>query len=419
MDGVTAAPQRAKALRHATTHVARDGGWRYTGEVRLPLCALVALATALAGPAEAARPAASPTKKPKGPAYVVLVRATDDVPSTWSPELRRAVYANVTHRFVDPPAVGLNDAASVAGCAGWSVACAVQIGALVDADAVIVVDVDKGSVTVEVAGAATLLAARSVLPDLGADGLAVAKRFVGGAVAGATPSLVRFSADLDPTRVVIDGAVVGDTPITVDTLAVGEHRVVWQREGRAPLSRTIVVKPGFQREHAALAASGPPLASAPTVGVVSAPPAPPPPVEAAAGGEGGGVGLLGIGTAAAGGVVTVVGAVVAVVGRVQASALRRDLLSADLIDRGCLRGSGENLVGVPVGDGCAAGSAVFFSDEDGDPTPDATRADANQQAAGYGIATTGLVIAVAGVVVAATGVALALGDGEDADAAAR
>ncbi len=392
--------------------MARDGAGRYTGKVRHLLCALVALA-ALAVPAEAARPA----KKPKGPAYVVLVRASDDVPSTWSPELRRAIYANVSHRFVDPPAVGLNDAASVAGCTGWSIACAVQIGALVDANAVIVVDVDKGGVTVEVAGAATLPAARSVLPDLGADGLAVATRFVGGAVAGATPSLVRFSADLDPTRVVVDGAVVGDTPLTVDTLAVGEHRVVWQREGRAPLSRTIMVKPGFQREHAALAASGPPLASAPTVGAVGTVKAPPAP--ASPGDAGGGVGLLGIGTAAAGGVVTVVGAVVAVVGRVQASALRSDVFSDALIEQGCLRGSGDTLVGVPVGDGCAAGSAVFFSDEDGRPTPDAAQADANQQAAGYGVLTTGLIVAVAGVVVAATGVALALGDGEEADAAAR
>lgn len=247
--------------------------------------AAVVVVCGLAAPARAARKPAS-----KKPGWVVLVHTQGEVPAPWSPRLRSAAQKAQDRNWVDPPAVTLDEVQLVLGCATWGVACAAQVAGMTGAQNALVIDiVRKGpgaTVVIEAVSADGTVAAepeRVELAGVDDDGLKLAEAWVAGAVKGARPTVLLVSADLEGTEVVVDNVPRGKTPLMlIDTIPAGEHTLLLRREGRAPLSRTIQVVAGMNREHGVLSAGGPAMKSEPVVGtepvrVLEAPPAETPP----------------------------------------------------------------------------------------------------------------------------------------------
>lgn len=377
----------------------------------LALVVLVVLVAALAAPA------ASAAKKSSRPSWVALVHAEGDIPAGWLTRLRAAVEKADARNWVDPPAIALDEAAGVVGCA-WSAACAAQVAGMTGAKNAVLVEIkrqgDGASVSVETLGADGSTGGSPEVVEVAAlddDGLALAVSWVTGAVKGKLPTILIVTADLDPTEVVIDNVPVGKTPLTlVDKVTPGPHALLLRREGKAPLSRAIDVKAGaLTRENGVLASGGPPMVTPPTVGnpVVQTPPPPPPATTPAQ--PDSSLALVGWGLGGVGGATALLSGGVSAFYWARSAALR-DPESGGFVREVCQ--SGDDFVAAGE-DGCGEGTLVAG----GDREPEKIGvAELNQRT----IATTTAVIAAVGVLVAVTGIGLALssGGGEEADAAA-
>lgn len=349
-------------------------------------------------------------KKPPKPTWVVLVHSEGDVPSSWADKIRASAEKADARNWTLPPAVTLDEAAGVVGCT-WSPACAAQVADMTGADNVVLVEVKRegagASVSVEAVSAdgSSGGTAEHVAVDAVDDaGLDVVRAFVAGAVKGVLPTLVVLTADLDPTEVVIDNVPAGKTPLTlVDKLTPGPHEILFKREGKAPLTRSIEVKPGVVvRETAVLSAGGPAMKSTPTVANPTTTTTPTPATEAPSSTLSlAGWGLTGVGALAAVG-----GGVYGALTSVAVASLRESSAPFGFVNDVCEQ-NGE----FTGGKGCG-GAVTSGADRD----VDALLASESRQTQN---ATTGFVIAGIGVVVAATGLGLALATapGEDADAA--
>jgi len=357
-------------------------------------------------------PGAHAAKKKSSPSWVALVHAEGDIPAAWLTRLHSAVEEADARKWVDPPAISLDEAAGVVGCS-WSPACAAQVAGMTGAKNAILVEVTRqgGGASVSVAtlnatgatGAADVVEVR--VDD---DGLALAVSWVTGSVKGKLPTILVVTADLNPTEVVIDNVPVGKTPLTlVDKVTPGPHALLLRREGRAPLSRAIEVRAGaITRENGVLASGGPPMVGTPTVGN------PPPttttttPTTTTADSS---MALVGWGLGGVGGAAALLSGGISAFFWARSATLREPERGGYVLE---LCQSGDDFVAAG-GDGCGEGKLIAGGARNVD---DIGKAEARQRT----IATTTAVIASVGVLVAVTGIGLALssGPGEEADAVA-
>ena len=366
-----------------------------------------------AQPAEAAR-------KPKKPGWVVLVHAQGAVPSSWTGRLRQAAQKAQDRNWVDPPAVTLDEVQLVLGCPTWGVACAAQVAGMTGAQNALVIEIiakDAGAVVtieaVSAAGAVAGVAERVEVAAVDDDGLKIAEAWVAGAVKGARPTVLIVTADLDGTEVVVDNVPRGKTPLTlIDQVAPGEHALLLRREGRAPVSRTIVVAPGIlNREHGVLSSGGPAMKSEPLVGTSPVKVLPTPSPEAPpATGQIAPMAVVGWG-------LTGVGAVTAVVAGAVGALWQIDVADYgnNINDDGNINLEYRRTLGGPI---ASSDRDEFFLATFGtngaSPNSLAAGVEAKQTSAAVLFVVTGI-----GALVAGTGAALALtaGSTEDADAA--
>jgi hypothetical protein len=382
---------------------------------------LLVVVIGLAGaPASAARR----SKKPPKPSWVVLVHSVGEVPSSWAGKLRVAAEKAQDRRWLDPPAVSIDEAAAVVGCSAWGPACAGQVAGMTGAQNALLIEIERkgagAAISIEgvsAKGAVTGDAERVEVAGVDDDSLKIAQAWVQGAVRGARPTILVITSDLDPTEVVLDNAPAGKTPLTlVDGVAAGPHALLFKREGKAPLSRSIDVKAGtINREHGVLSAGGPAMRSTPEVappeGDVVALPTPtpeqPPPSPEAPLSP---LALAGWGLTGVGSAVGVVGAGLGVVW---------------IMDSNGLVEPGKDGQPQAQQNLCETSSGGFVHQGDFRCVRDIDDGDRDQDAIGTEVETlnaqaiTAFVVAGVGVLVAATGagLALAMAPGETADAA--
>ena len=350
-----------------------------------------------------------PERRPdKKATWVALVQVDAGLPTAWAQRLRAAAEADRAISFVPPPAVSLEEAQLALGCSEWGPACAAQIAATSGAQQAIAISLrgTPGAPLLEVLrvkadGASMGDVDKVALPGTTPEGLKIAEGFVRAAMRGARPTILIVTTDVPGAEVLVDGALLGRTPLTAaDAVAPGAHDLLLRLEGRAPVSRRITLEPGeFHREHGVMSSGGPPRKSEPVVGTPAAAPEPTTPAM----------------MAIAGWSLTGIGAAVAVGGAIGSALSARDWSSIIDPQSG---GYGKNLC---TRDGDIVGGALCGDGTE--PIEDQTRdvAVLNRMVGRYqGRMTTALVALGAGVLVAATGVALALtmGAGEEADATA-
>jgi hypothetical protein len=371
------------------------------------------------GAASGKKPAAA-----KKPGWVVLVHTQGEVPSSWPERLRlSAQKAQADRNWVDPPAVTLDEVQLVLGCVAWDVACAAQVAGMTGAQNALVVDVArKGAeiaLSIQAVSAEGVVAGESeksgdgVSPfkvEIGSvddDGLKVAEAFVVGAVTGARPTVLIVSSDLEGDDVVVDNVPRGKTPLTlIDQIAVGEHALLLKREGRAPLSRTIQVVAGLNREHGVLSAGGPAMKSEPEVGTVKVLPPETAPTPTPAG-EIPPMALAGWGMTGVGALTAVVTGLLGTLWQIDVADFNGNINDEGLIDPTYTRTFGEPVRG---GDRGPFFESTFGVDGS-DPKQLNVGVNAKQTAA-----TTLFVVAGIGALLAGTGAGLALsGGGEAAD----
>ena len=365
--------------------------------------------------AHAARPA---KKKPE--TWVALVHTVGEVPPHWEAALRTAAESVTEQRtWLQPPSLSLDDIQLTLGCATWGPTCAGQATALIGAERALVIDAtrDTHGVVVRIDGVsgtgAVVGDGERVEVPADNDGLAIAEAWVIGAIKGARPTVLIVTSDLDGTEVLIDGRKAGVTPLTVvNTVTVGEHRLMLRRENRAPLTRTIVVQPGtVNREHAMLA-NGPAMKSVPTVGET-----PPAPIVGPDGTAPPAMMVAGFGLGAVGAVATVGGLVAAAIN------FGRERELVDIVGGAAILR--QNLCVYSDGSyGSASSSSCSVVLADGDAADGGeSRADHQARILDFvdGLRQTGnvaLVIAGTGLLVAVTGIAVGVASipGEAADA---
>ncbi len=367
-----------------------------------PGCCLIAVL--LASSSTAAKP-------PKGPpakaAWVVLVHADSEVPSSWSEGLRSAAQDAQDRAWVPPPAVTLDEVQLVLGCGRWGIACAAEVASMTHADNALVVGVTRvgagATVTIEAVAKDGRLVAQSESVNVAAvddDGLRIAEAWVAGAVKGARPTVLIVSADLEGTEVVVDNVPRGRTPLTlIDEVVAGEHVLLLRREGRAPLSRTIDVAAGvLNREHGVLSSGGPPMKAEPVVGVVASPPPP----------AGGPMVLVGWGLTGLGASAAFLVGTVAVFWQIEVADY-----SANVVDDK-INIEYQRTLGPPVtGPDRAAFLLATFGNDGADGNELKAAVSDRQNAAALCFVVAGI-----GALVAGTGAALALGSAPDEDASA-
>ncbi|MDP2342314.1 MAG: PEGA domain-containing protein [Deltaproteobacteria bacterium] len=376
--------------------------------------AAVALSLGLAGPTLAAK---KPTKPSKKPGWVVLVHLSGEVPSSWTERLRLAAQKAQDRNWVDPPAVTLDEVQLVLGCAAWDNPCAAQVAGMSGAVNALVVDVTRNgagaSLRVQAVTAEGVVAAEHDKIELAAvddDGLKIAEAWVAGAVKGATPTVLVVSSDLEGTEVVVDNIPRGKTPLTlIDQIPVGEHALLMRREGRAPLSRTIQVVAGMNREHGVLSAGGPAMKSDPVVGTVKTLPpetaSTPPPA-----GEIPPLALVGWGMTGVGGLTAVVTGVLGALWQVDVNDFNGNIDENDRVKNEYQRTFGGPVTGGERG--------AFFQSTFGTPGDDTDALNAGVNAK-QTLAVTMFVVTGIGALIAGTGAGLALSaGGEAADDAA-
>jgi hypothetical protein len=293
------------------------------------------------------------------------------------------------------------------GCGAWDAACAGQVADAAGAGTALTLtlgSLDGGGLSLEgrvvdVGGEHVAAPVRLALPGAGADDLRVAEAWVKGVVASGAPTMLVVTSDLDGDDVLVDGLVVGRTPLVLSAVTPGEHVLSLRRAGRAPLVRSLTVKAGVvNREHAPFAAGPPALGS--SAPLSSTPPVAPP-------------------TPTAGWAMAGVGAVVGGAGGIVAAAWGLPLVeignnqSADAAGRAVIARRYTTLDGRTL-EGAARlahlRSALYLSDDA--PIHDAAVLGAALEQA-VTTANTGFVLLAAGALVGATGVAMALLAPED------
>ena len=253
--------------------------------------------------------------------WVALVHLTGDAPASWKQPLQEAAEQNKqSAQWAPPPAVTLDEAQLALGCAGWSKSCAGQIAGMTGAAVAFVVEVtpkDAGIVvgvqTVKASGAPLGAEEKMELPGRGDKDLELARDFVRGAGKSVKTGVLVVETDVANAEIVVDEKRVKGR--FEEMLPVGEHHVTITADGKAPLSKTVVVKAGqVTPEILSLSAAGPPVETTPTVGVdthphevTTTPEQPPVPAPAAPADNG----VVGWGLAGSGGAIAVVGGVFA------------------------------------------------------------------------------------------------------------
>lgn len=250
-------------------------------------CLLVAALVSSVGLARPSKRGRAATRKVPG--WVAIAVADEGVPAGWADALREvALKTTVIERtWVDSPTLGREEMQLTASCPSWGPACAGKVAGLLGGDNALLISLsrDPTGVVVRIDSMDTAGAVvgdpERVVVDADDGGLSIAKAWVEGALRGARPTVLVITSDLPDTEVKLDGVRRGGTPLTlVDGLEPGEHLLVFSREGRAPLARTIVVQPGtLNREHGVLASGGPKMNTTPSIGV--GPPEPLPEVDEA------------------------------------------------------------------------------------------------------------------------------------------
>jgi hypothetical protein len=353
-----------------------------------------------------ATPAAA-GRKPASTAWVVLVHTTGDAPTTWVEPLQKAAQgAAADRKWVAPPTTAFDELQIALGCADWDATCASLIAASVGAGNAVVVTVgnDGGVVVVDSsvvgAGGALLAAGERLTLAAKTDAdLHAVERWVAGIVRGVRPAVLVVASELAGDEVLLDGALVGQTPATIVDVAPGPHALQVRRAGRAPVQRVITIAAGTTaRAEVALGAVAPTTTSTPTIGSDAA--------TATALSSSTAWGLAGVG-----GLTAVVGGVLAAVNGLPV--LEMQLNQTD----GKLNRSYQPLLfGDPVvGKDRFAFLAARFA-------TDASKVqDRNQFAVIVERATTlanvGLVLVAAGGVLSATGIGLGAGGGDEPPAA--
>jgi hypothetical protein len=383
---------------------------------------LLVLVVAMSLSASAAQ--ARKKTKAKAARWVTMVLTHGDVPADWPTTLRKAAETGASDRtWLPPPGLSLDEVQLTLGCPTFDDACAGKAAALLDADNAVVIDVSiadtKATVSVESVSDEGAVVGATETVEVSADdaGRDVAAAWVKGVISGTKPTILIVNADLPDTEVLIDGAPVGVTPLTlVDTVSPGEHTLLMRREGRAPLQKTITVTAQTVNRETAALANGPPMKTEPTVGEST--PAPITTTPAADGDSGSTMALVGYGVSGVGVVGAVVGGALAGINYARYSGVfftNKNGVEATNPAGICSSDGGKSFG--PKGS-CGDGGA----DLDGDGVAaalDSGDLEAFRSSLSSGIAG-GLVVAGAGLLVAATGIVLAIdsADGESADAAA-
>lgn len=265
---------------------------------------VVALALSAATPAPAGK---------KGGQWVALIQVRGDAPASWADALRAAAEEARDRTWVPPPAVSIADAQLALGCSGWNDACAGQIASMTGASMALMVDVNGAVISVQsvkAGGAGTAPPEKLELPGQGPADLKLAEELVRGVVHGQRPAFLFVDADIAKAEVSLDGERVGETPWR-GKVSAGEHTLVLRAEGKAPLTRQLLIKAGTTtQESHSLNAAGPSLQIEPEVApfvaeaheVVTGAEQPPPVAEAPAtttvgwslAGVGGALGAVGV-----------------------------------------------------------------------------------------------------------------------------
>jgi hypothetical protein len=255
--------------------------------------------------------------------WVALVHTSGDVPSSWLKPLQEAAQERSGNTWVAPPAVTLDEAQLALGCAAWNKACAGQIAGMTGAAMALVVDVTGkdagitiGVQAVKANGSAVGAEEKLELPGKTDKDLEFARDFV---KKGQRSAYLVVETDVPGVEVSIDGEHKGKTSASArlqEMLPPGEHKLMLSMEGKAPLQKTVTLKPGVVTTEAlSLSAAGPPIETTavappptPTHEVTTTPEQPPTPAPS---GAGSGNAAVGFGLAGVGGAVVVVAGVLA------------------------------------------------------------------------------------------------------------
>ncbi len=186
---------------------------------------------------------------------MVLVKAEGAVPDSWSADLQkvaeRAAQQNSDVTIVPPPQVGLSDIQLAVGCDAWGPACAGKVAGMMQAQLALtlIVDATGSSPTLSWSlvrddGSLVLSGGPEGLPDAGEAGLIAVRSRLRAIIVGIPPTVLVVETDIPGATLFLDGQRVGETPYTLRDLEPGPHKIRLELEGRAPLTREIVVEEG-------------------------------------------------------------------------------------------------------------------------------------------------------------------------------
>jgi hypothetical protein len=210
--------------------------------------------------------------------WVVLVKSDGSVPSSWEEGLQEAVKtaANSSKvKWVPPPQVSLEDAQLALGCGGWDAPCVGQIAGMMNADAALVLEIEKkgrgawiSSQVVSSSGESRSNKQRCEVPDRGETGLQVARAVAASAVTGKPVTVLTATTDVAGAEDFVDGKKHGKTPLTLaGMLSTGSHTVEFRMEGRAPVTQKVNVQAGkVTKVGAVMATAAQPPPDDPVVG---------------------------------------------------------------------------------------------------------------------------------------------------------
>ena len=187
----------------------------------------------------------------------LLMRLGDSSPKYWTEDLTSAAKAATaerrTLRWRAAPKVSLDETRTLLGCRAWDADCIAQIGQTLGVRKVVYVDMKgpaQGSQSlrifqVDVKHPKKAQQLSLVIPDRKVMGLTLAQAYVRAAILNQELTSLVVTSQPDRAEVLLNGAVVGHTPLIQMThFAPGQYKLIMRRYGYQDLQRNFEAQKG-------------------------------------------------------------------------------------------------------------------------------------------------------------------------------
>lgn len=199
----------------------------------------------------------SRSKQKAKTSLTLLLRLGTPSPANWEADLISAAKAATAERSTllwrDPPQVSLEETRTLLGCRTWDTSCVGQIGATLGVGRVFYIDLsDKDSkapvlriIDVDVSDPAKATTTTLKIPDRNVMGLTLAQAYLRAAVLEKQLTTLVVSSEPERAEVLIDGAVVGRTPLLqLANFRPGAHKIILRQPGFKSFSQSLDAEKG-------------------------------------------------------------------------------------------------------------------------------------------------------------------------------